>query len=148
MALDTGNGAVIAFTTSGFSAAFITINGAEFEIPDINISHLETTVSEKFRPGDLINRGEFDCEFFWNGATTPPTVGQPGATILHETITVTGPTPPGGASGPIWIGKGYIKKLKTADYQNNEMQKGKITVKWTGYASDGVSNGPAYTVAT
>lgn len=148
MALDTGNGATITFATSGFTASFIMLGGHEMEVPDINISHLGTTTSERFQPGDLVNRGEFEGEFFWNGTTTPPTVGQVSATVISENVTVTGPTAPGGSSGPIWAGKAYIKKLKTADYQNNEMQKGKITIKWDGQTTAAGAGGPAYTAAT
>lgn len=138
MAIDTGNGTVLTFGTSGFTAFFMEIGGTEQEVPDIKTSHLGTTVKETYIAGDLYESGEFECEFQANTSTNAqPTIGG-----TAETITITYPVPTGLTNGATLAGTGYVKKRKTAGAKNNELMMGNMTVKW-----DGVT-GPTFTAAS
>jgi hypothetical protein len=69
----TGNGTTISFAESGFTAQMTNIEGNEETRAVLNISHLLTSESERKMPGDLVDRGAFNIEFYFNPdeATAP-----------------------------------------------------------------------------
>jgi hypothetical protein len=123
---DTGNTATIAFATSGFTANYHRIGGTEQERPAIKTSHLGTTNTETYIPGDLIEPGEFEVEFEFDPNNQPP------ITAVAETVTVTFPTPTGGSAGATLAGTGFVTKWKSADLANNELMVASATVQWDG----------------
>lgn len=132
---DTGHGATLTFGTTGFTLNRRMIGGSEFELPDVNKSHLGTTGFEEYMPGDLEEPGEFEaeCEF------TPGAAGSIPARGTVETITQTYPIATGQSAGGTLAGTGYIKKVGTPELRTNTLMVVKVTVKW-----DGVT-GPTFT---
>lgn len=69
---DTGHTTTIAFATSSFTAPMILIGSSEMTRPSLDKSHLGTTNYRSFKPGDLVDAGEFDIEFFYDPDEQPP----------------------------------------------------------------------------
>lgn len=132
---DTGNGATVAFGTTGFTARYTGLGQIEQEVPDINKSALITTEFEEYMPGDLAEPGEFECEFQYDPNEQP-------TLRTVETITVTYPVPAGLTNGATLSGSGYVKKRRLPELKNNQLMLGALTVKW-----DGVT-GPTFTDAS
>jgi hypothetical protein len=131
---DTGNTATITLATSGFTGSYRRIGGTTVSRQDVNVSHLGDT-DELYLPGDTRENGEFEFEFLWNPATTPPSV-----TAAAETCTVTFPKRLSGSSAAAtWAGTGYIKSVTYPEFVNNQPNIGRATFKWDG------DTPPAYT---
>lgn len=126
MAIDTGNGATIAFGTSGFTAAYIEIGGLNESRPVLNKSSLSTTGHEEYCPGDLLSIDGVNCRFFWDPTSQPP------VTAAVETVTITLP------NGTTLSGTAFISSRSGASLANNQLMTGEFTLQF-----DGVT-GPAY----
>lgn len=90
---DIGTGTSITFGTSGFTGEIIGVAQSGIERPAIPTSHLGTTSSHTFMPGDLVDEGEVTLEVAYNPNTQPPIRG------AAETITITFPVPSGSSNG-------------------------------------------------
>ena len=108
MAVGTGHGATIAFTTSStFTPLIVSIDGAEESRPRLDTSHLGTTNVRTFIPGDLRELSTFTVTVLADPATAAdmnvPFVATP------ETITITlGKTVAASSSGATYAGTGFI----------------------------------------
>lgn len=123
----TGHGASIAFTTSAFVASFRSIGSFEMSRPDIDTSHLGSTTYRSFTPGDLIDAGEFQCEFLYNADTPPP------YSAIPETITISLPFSNGASTTKAQIaGSGYISKWSSPELATDVLQLSTMTIKWAG----------------
>lgn len=69
---DLGTGTILAFATSAFSANLIDIGGPSQERASIETTHMATATAHSFIPGDLVDGGEVDITFEYNGDDTPP----------------------------------------------------------------------------
>ena len=98
---DVFTGATIAFGTSGFTAEYL--GGAQDGITRVAIptSHLGTTLSHTFMPGDLADEGEFTAEWAFNPNNQPPIRG------AAETVTITFPVPSGLSNGATAVFSGF-----------------------------------------
>jgi hypothetical protein len=131
---DTGNGAVITFGTSGFTADFTMVGEVAQELAKIETSHLGTVDVKEYMPGDLSEPGEFDAELEFDPEDNLPPLG----TI--ETITITWPLSDSTNSVEAALaGTGFIRKRSTPQLKNGELQSAKVTI-----AFDGLT-GPAFT---
>lgn len=123
---DTGNSATITFGTTGFTAQYTMIGGAEMERPKVKTSHLTTTNYETYMVGDLTEPGETECEFQYNPNTQPPILN------AAETITITYPVPSGLTNGATKSGTGFLVKWSEPELKNNELMIAKYTIAWDG----------------
>lgn len=107
MALGTGQGATIVFTTSNtFVPTVISIEGGDVSRPRLDTSHLATSGARTMIPGDLREVGTWSVTCLANPSTAA-LINVP--ITVAETITVTlGKTVPASASGAIFTGSGFI----------------------------------------
>ena len=123
MALQTGNGVTIVFGTSGFTANYTRIGGTEMSRESIETTHLGTTNYKTFVPDDLIDGGEFSCEFYWDPAmTTFPPID-----AVAETITITY------VSGETLSGSGFLTSSSGPDAENGDLLSGEFSIKCAGH---------------
>lgn len=103
---DTQQGASLTLGTDSLTLRIVSIDALQIEKAVLDITHLGTT---GFRPklqGDLKDAKAIKVVY-----QNTPTIANPSNTV--QTITITGPTPPGGSTGEIIAGTGFV-------YQNNE----------------------------
>ena len=80
----TGHGATIAFADSGFNCQMTSIGGNEVSRESLETTHLSSTdLAKTFVPGDLVDNGERELEFYYQRNKRPPITGDP------ELITIT-----------------------------------------------------------
>jgi len=132
---DTGNTATIVFGTSGFTANYTRIGSTSQERESLEVTTIATTGEKLYQPNDLIEPGEFSCEFHWDqsASTFPP------ISAVAETITVTYPLKAGESTAATLAGTGYLKSSSGPDLVNGEIMSGEFTVQWDG------TTGPSYT---
>lgn len=132
---NTGHGATIAFGTTGFTAAFRSLGGFDQDRGEHDKSHLGTTVYREIKPGDLIDPGEFEAEFFYNPDVQPP-ISSPAETItitLAKAISSTGTV----TNGAVIAGSGFVKKWSTPTITTDELLASSLTIRW--------ADGPTFT---
>ena len=122
----TGHGASIAFTTSAFVASFRSIGSFSMARPEVDTSHLATVLYRTFIPGDLIDPGEFTCEFLYNADQQPPISG------ASETITISCPGPGGGIDPATIAGPGFVKSWDSPEMVTDSLMVASVTIKWGG----------------
>jgi hypothetical protein len=124
----TGNSATIVFGTSGFTASYNRIGGTGMGRESLDVSHLGTSDYMSFQPADLVDGGEFSCEFQWDqsASTFPP------ITAAAETVTVTYPMKSGETTAATLSGSGFLTGSTGPDLVNGEIMSGEYTVKWGG----------------
>jgi hypothetical protein len=83
MAIDLGTGASIAFGTSTFTANIVSMTVDGIERPAIDTSHLGTTTSRTFIPGDLVDEGSVTLEIQFD-----PSLAEPPKKGAAETVTI------------------------------------------------------------
>jgi hypothetical protein len=81
-----GTGTEIEFGTTNFSAEVTAINGNDISRVSVQTSHLGTVKSHTFQPGDLVDNGTVEIEFWFDPADVPPPINS-----APETITITWP---------------------------------------------------------
>lgn len=124
-ATDIGTGATILFATSSFSAEIESIGHSGISREAVESTHLGTTNAKTFIAPDLYDPGELSLEMNFDPDTFPP-IDQPA-----EVITVTFPTPIGGASGASWAASGFMTEFEyTAPLE--EKMTATATVKFSG----------------
>ncbi len=92
---DEGTGCTVTFATTGFAAYLLSVGGPAAERIAIETTHMGTTGSHTFQPGDLVSR-TLDLEFAFDPSLSPP---------MHsaaETVTVRFPVPSGLTNGATW----------------------------------------------
>ena len=97
---DVTTGATVVFGTSAFSAELLSIGLPSMARGTVDTSHMGTTVALTHLPVDLIEWGELELELNFDPDEEPPLSG------AAETVTITFPTPAGGASGATISTKG------------------------------------------
>lgn len=123
--IQTGHKATIAFTTSAFTASFTKIGGFEMSRESLDTSHLGTTSYRTKRPGDLVDCGQFDVEFFYNADQQPP------ITAVPETVTITLPdSTTGTGSGATVVGSGFFSSFSHPELVSDQMMVASGTVVW------------------
>lgn len=135
---DTQQGATMTLATDSLTLRLISIEPLNIEKAVLDITHLGTT---GFRPklqGDLKDAKAQKVKY-----QNSPSIANPSNTV--QTITITGPTPPGGATGEIIAGTGFV-------YMNHEnpgydATSEALQVKEFTFIFDG-GTGPTRTAAT
>tara|TARA_Y100001963_G_C6766207_1_gene442382 strand:- start:1011 stop:1421 length:411 start_codon:yes stop_codon:yes gene_type:complete len=134
MALKTGSGTTVTFGTSGFTAKYTRIGGAELSRESIETTDLSIApdasdtdgVYKTFVPDVLVDGGEFSCEFYWD----PDATGEPPIRKLApETITVTY------KSGATMSGSGFVTSYTSPEAEAGSLLSAEFTVKWAGDVS-------------
>ena len=98
---DVGTGITIAFATSGWTGELLNVDGPGMTRASVDTSHMGTTNSMTFMPGDLVDRGEIGLEFAFDPDDDPPVDG------AAETVTITWPIPAGLSNGATWVGSAF-----------------------------------------
>lgn len=125
MAIGTGHGATIAFTTNAFAASVLEIGGFSQERETIDTSHLGTSGQRTMIPGDLSTPGSFDVTFLFD-----TTVGLPSFNAA-EVITITMPDTAAGTDGTI-AGTGFLTSIGSPSFVTDQLMQGTYTVQWDG----------------
>lgn len=120
MAADVGNGTTISFATSAFSANWISLDSPEMVREAIETSHLGTTGSKTFLPGDLVDNGEISGQIQFDASTDPPIDG------AVEVITITYP------DTSTWAMSGFMTSYKGASCENDTLMAADVKIKITG----------------
>ena len=130
---DTGNGAVVSFGTTSFTADIVTIGGLEVSKDVIEITDLSHTGHKRFIANDLAEIGEVtitaysDCKL--------PDIAHDYAAAIDEVITITYPTKPGGSSAGTVVFGGRPISVKASDAEMGEIMTVEMVIKGTGNAS-------------
>jgi len=123
-AIKTGHTSTITFPTSSFTASFISIGSFTQAREVLDDSHLGTTVMRTKQPGDLVDPGEFTCEFFFDADDEPP------ISAAAEAVVVTLPNP--GTSGANVSGSAFISSWDSPELVTDDLMKASLTVSWAG----------------
>lgn len=122
-----GTGTTITFGTSGFSANLLSIDGPELQRESIDVSTMATTTNRAFLPGTLLDGGEVDMTFEFDGDDTPLTA----LASEGETITITW-----GSTGDTWTFTGFMTSYKPGAQLEQRMEAtakvkvtGAVTIK-------------------
>lgn len=144
MTPDTGQLAQIAFDaipgepkTTSFTARMTMIGENSRTIEALEASALDTTDEKEKVPGDLVDPGEIDCEFWWDATQSPP---EPGNVCK---CTVTFPLAPGQNSPGSYQASGFFTQRLTPSAQTGTLMKGKAK-----FTFDGRSTKFTFTPAT
>lgn len=133
-ALDTGQGASIAFTTnSSFTPKVLEIPSLKRQVEEIDGSYLGTTGDQEIIAGDLIRNDELTIPILWNTNDTLPAIGS------TDTLTITWALRTAEVTAANIAMTVIIKAIEYAKHKLGELQAGSITVKPDGYT------GPSYT---
>ena len=134
---DTGHGASITLATSNLTYKWRKIGQVEWSREKVEDTDLSNAVYKSYLPGDVVEPGECEIEFCYN-----PTAALPSCLAVAETITITGPVPPGGSSAASLAGSGFIISVTpTPEYTTNGLQIGKLKIAFDG------KTGPVNTAA-
>lgn len=134
MVPDTGQLATIVFAIhaddggGSFTARFSQIGELQRTIDALETSHLLTEDEKSYVPGDLVEPGEIECEFFWNGAALPPDAR------VRAVVTATMPTAPDQSAPASWTASGFFTMRLIPAAQLNTIMKGKTKFKLDGQA--------------
>lgn len=134
--VDTGHGAAVTLTNPAISYNVVSIDDAEASVTDIKKTHLGSTTSHEYEPGDLVEEGEvsFVCQMDANEALPRPRA--------KGTCTITYPLADGGTTQGTKAGSGYIKSVKSPNLVTDTIQEVTIVFKWDG------GTPPAFTPGT
>jgi len=124
MALDTGLGATIAFTTSSFTASFTSLGGTEMSREMLDSSDLSTTDYMTKVVSDLVDPGGFDVEFLFDSALVLPPI-----TAVAETITITFPN--NATTAATIAGTGAFVSTSTPEIVVGSLMRGTGRIEWT-----------------
>jgi len=127
---DTGNGATIAFGTSGFTGDIISISGLEVTKETIEVTTLAHTGRKRYIVDDLVEIGEVTVTCYSDAVV--PDMGYAYGATIDETVTITYPTAPGGSAGATVVFGGRPVSVKTSDATMGEVMVCEFTIKGTG----------------
>lgn len=119
-----GNGATIAFATSGFVGVFNQISGFRRFREAIKITSLADD-SDMYCPGKVKQFDPIECEIQYDFQAQPPFDG------AEETITITLPLGKGETTKGTIQGTGFISESTTATLANGELGLGSCTLQWS-----------------
>jgi hypothetical protein len=130
MAVGTGHGATIAFTTSNtFAPSVISIDGGDVTRPRLDTSHLGTSGARTMIPGDLREVGTWTVTCLANPTTAvllAPPIGS-----AAETITITlGKTVPASSAGAIYAGTGFVVSRSYPSVQSDNLMTFTYEISW------------------
>lgn len=125
-----------------FTAKFTQIGELQRTIDSLETSHLLSIDEKSFVPGDLIEPGEIECEYFWDGAEIAPDAR------VRATLTVTMPTSPAQTAPASWVASGFFTMRLVPAAQLNTLMKGKTKFKLNGLATADGGTKFTYTPAT
>lgn len=100
--MDIGTTTTIAFATTSFTAELIGLNVNDITRPDIDVTHMGSTIYREFLPGKLADGGMVEMEIGFDPDTQPPILEDP------EVITITFPLPDGMATAAKVVFTGYV----------------------------------------
>ena len=133
----TGHGATLGFSvgttaTNWASIEYISIGASEQTRDSLTTSHLGTTDYHTKIPGDLVDAGGFDCEFYYNPLLVEPdTLNLPAITTTAQTITLTLPkTGTTTGSAATIAGTGFVTSFSTPDMTTGDLMTGSLHVDW------------------
>lgn len=136
-AVDTGNGASIAFSDTPYVGQYEELDAGEDTLGTIEDSYLETVGRKTYIAEDLVESGEIKgVTQFDSAADIPELTGEP------ETVTITWPLKAGQSTPATLSGTGILTKFTRPKFVNNQKQMSEIAVKWDG------KTGPVYTAAS
>lgn len=124
---DTGNGTTVAFATTSWTGKIEKVSGFNKSKQKVETSHLGTTGDKTFIPGDLAEWTDVTLTVLFEA-----TLGLPALGTADETITVTFPVPPGGSTGGIVAGTGFIVDVGYPEAVNGTLMKSSIKFAWSG----------------
>lgn len=135
---DTGNGSTISFA-SGITATLKvrSIDPSEVSKPQLDCSHLGTTVYRKLIPDDLTDPPTLAIEYVFD--TFDADIA-PGTNL--GSVVVTFPLRTGESTEAEYAGTAYVASVKKPRLENGVVQMGMVTVQF-----DGVT-GPTWTKST
>ncbi|TWU19563.1 hypothetical protein [Allorhodopirellula heiligendammensis] len=109
-----------------FIAKFTQIGELQRTVDALETSHLATEDEKSFVPGDLVEPGEVEHEYFWNGAEIAPDAR------VRATLTVTMPMSPDQSAPASWVASGFFTMRLIPAAQLNTLMKGKTKFKLDG----------------
>ncbi|TWT91390.1 hypothetical protein [Neorhodopirellula pilleata] len=112
-----------------FQARMKQIGELQRTIDALETSHLTTEDEKSYIPGDLVEPGEIEMEFFWNGAALPPDAR------VRATLTVTLPAAPDQSAAASWVASGFFTLRLLPSAQLNTIMMGKTKFKLDGQAT-------------
>lgn len=122
---DVGNGCTIAI--AGFTANVESISMPFGARDAIETSHLGTTGFRTFMPTDLVNPGEIQATFQYDGAS-----GVPPVTATAATVTITVPAFPGNTNTNTYAVAAFITDAGTVEMTNDDLMRHTVTLQATG----------------
>lgn len=135
---DTMQGATLTLGTDSLTLRLVSIGPVVDEIPNIRISNLANTTKHTWIPGELSDYPEVSVTY-----QNSPGVGNP--TKVVQTITITGPTAPGGTVPESITGTAFVNQLNMTpgyDSASEGLQIKTFRFKWDG------ATGPTRTVGS
>jgi len=125
MAAGNGTGTSVAFGTSSFAANVTGIAIDGVERPAIPTSHLGTTTSATFIPGDIVDEGTVTLDIQYDPDVEPPKKG------AAETVTITFPLLGGGSTAASRAFSAFVTSFD-AGVEIDGLINGSVTVKVSG----------------
>ncbi len=115
-----------------FSARMKQIGELQRTIGSLDVSHLLAEDERMSVAEDLVEPGEIECEFFWDGAELPPDAR------IRATLTVTMPMAPDQSAPASWTASGFFTMQLVPAMALNTIMMGKTKFKLNGFgAADG-----------
>ncbi len=133
MSVKSGNGATLAFGTSGFTPLVVSMDGLEETLESLDTSTLATTNYRTMCPADLKEISPFTATLRWEQDDVPPL-----GTV--ELITLTYQLESGESTPATLAGTGYINGRTGPNLENNVIADATITIQL-----DGDGTEPTYT---
>lgn len=124
---DTGHGTTLGFGTTSWTGKIQQIGGFDKQKQKVETTYLATTGDRTYIPGDLNEWSEVTATVLFECVTGLPALG-----TADETITLTYPVPPGGSTGGILAGSGFITKVGYPEAVTGTLMKATITFCWSG----------------
>lgn len=123
---DVGNGVTIA--VAGFTANVTEITFPWGSRDAVDTSHLGTVDFKSFMPGALVDPGEIEVTYQYDGATA----NGPPITATAATVTVVVPAPPGSTTTNTLTYSAFVQDAGGISVTNDDLMEGTMTLKVTG----------------
>lgn len=98
---DTQQGATLSLVTDALSLRILDIEALKYEKAVLDITHLGTITARPKLQGDLKDYKAIKVKY-----QNSPSIANPSNTV--QTFLITGPVPPGGSTGEIITGTGFV----------------------------------------
>jgi len=135
MGIGTGNGTTATFATTAITVNIVNIDEGTGEVTDVDTSHLGTTGSMTFIPGDLTNEGEVSLNFQIDTTEDQFPIKK------VDTLTITYAQRADETLPATRVGSGYFKSVQQPTEENDTLMVGTVVFKWDG------ETGPTFTPA-